>query len=203
MGRTLDCEATYKRRRSTGRAELETDYVLFRGDFRVKLPFGAITATSVRAGVLTLRSAEGTLALLLGDRAEKWAAAIRSPKSRLDKIGVKAGQRVSLDRVTDAAFIDELKTAGADLSARLRKNSDVVFVLVESAADLRNIARAGASLAPDGAVWAIRRKGVAEASEALTMAAGKAAGLVDVKVVRFSETHTAEKFVIPKARRRA
>jgi hypothetical protein len=34
------------------------------------------------------------------------------------------------------------------------------------------------------------------------MAAGKAAGLVDVKVVRFSETHTAEKFVIPKSRRR-
>ena len=31
--------------------------------------------------------------------------------------------------------------------------------------------------------------------------AGKAAGLVDVKVVRFSETHTAEKLVIPVARR--
>ncbi|MFL6248779.1 MAG: hypothetical protein ACJ74H_22330 [Thermoanaerobaculia bacterium] len=29
------------------------------------------------------------------------------------------------------------------------------------------------------------------------IAAGKAAGLVDVKVVRFSDTHTAEKFVIP------
>ena len=31
------------------------------------------------------------------------------------------------------------------------------------------------------------------------MAAGKAAGLVDVKVVGFSPTHTAEKFVIPVA----
>jgi hypothetical protein len=29
------------------------------------------------------------------------------------------------------------------------------------------------------------------------MVAGKAAGLVDVKVVSFSATHTAEKFVIP------
>ena len=35
------------------------------------------------------------------------------------------------------------------------------------------------------------------------MAAGKAAGLVDVKVVKFSETHTAEKFVIPVARRKS
>jgi hypothetical protein len=33
------------------------------------------------------------------------------------------------------------------------------------------------------------------------MRAGKLAGLVDVKVARFSDTHTAEKFVIPVARR--
>lgn len=34
------------------------------------------------------------------------------------------------------------------------------------------------------------------------MAAGKAAGLVDVKVVSFSATHTAETFVIPVSARR-
>jgi hypothetical protein len=33
------------------------------------------------------------------------------------------------------------------------------------------------------------------------LAAGKQAGLVDVKVVSFSDTHTAEKFVIPVAKR--
>jgi hypothetical protein len=33
------------------------------------------------------------------------------------------------------------------------------------------------------------------------MAAGKAAGLVDVKVVSFSDTHSANKFVIPKDKR--
>jgi len=33
------------------------------------------------------------------------------------------------------------------------------------------------------------------------MSAGKRAGLVDVKVVSFSETHTAEKFVVPVAKR--
>ena len=38
-------------------------------------------------------------------------------------------------------------------------------------------------------------------SEAAVMAAGKAAGLVDTKVVAFSETHTAERLVIPVARR--
>ena len=33
------------------------------------------------------------------------------------------------------------------------------------------------------------------------MKAGKAAGLVDVKVVRLSDTHTAEKYVIPVSKR--
>jgi hypothetical protein len=63
MGQALACEATFKRQRSSGRAELETDYVLFRGDFRVKLPFAGITGVSTRDGVLTLKSADGTLTL--------------------------------------------------------------------------------------------------------------------------------------------
>ena len=53
------------------------------------------------------------------------------------------------------------------------------------------------SLKPNGALWVIRPKGRPEISERAVMAAGKAAGLVDVKVVGFSPTHTAEKFVIP------
>ena len=49
----------------------------------------------------------------------------------------------------------------------------------------------------DGSLWTIRPKGSPHVSESDVMKAGQAAGLVDVKVVRFSETHTAEKFVIP------
>jgi len=63
--------------------------------------------------------------------------------------------------------------------------------------DLDRLAALKASLTPEGALWIIRPKDVKEITEADTMAAGKAAGLVDVKVVRFSDTHTAEKFVIP------
>jgi hypothetical protein len=201
MGVRLSCSAAFNRLTSTGQAELETDYVLFRGDFRAKLPFSSITSVAARDGVLTLKSPEGTLALTLGPKAEKWATVIKSPKSRIDKIGVKPGQRVSVVDVPDRGFVNELKASGADVSERLRKDNDAVFVGVESGAALRQFARLARSLAPAGALWAIRRKGVADASEALTMAAGKAAGLVDVKVVRFSETHTAEKFVIPKSKR--
>ena len=202
MGLDTTCSATFNKQTSAGRAQLETDHVLFRGDFRVRLPLSAITGVSSRDGVLSLKSAEGTLALDLGNAADKWASKIRSPKTRVEKLGVKPGARVSIVALHDDAFVEELKHAGADVSTRMRRHSDQIYVAVESAKDLTRFATLVSSLAPDGAVWAIRRKGLKDASEAATMAAGKAAGLVDVKVARFSETHTAEKFVRPVASRR-
>jgi hypothetical protein len=201
MGLDTRCSATFNKQTSVGRAQLETDHLLFRGDFRVKLALTAITGLSTKDGVLSLKSAEGTLALALGPAAEKWAAKIGSPKSRVDKLGVKPGARVSVVGFTDTGFVAELTTAGADVSSRVRTQSDQIYVAIESSKDLVRFAALLPSLAPNGAIWAIRRKGVADASEAATMAAGKAAGLVDVKVTRFSETHTAEKFVRPVATR--
>jgi len=203
MGLDTTCTATFKTQTSEGRAQLETDYVLFRGDFRVKLPLSAITLVSQKAGVLSMKSADGTLALTLGSAAEKWLAKIRTPKRRIDKLGVKPGMRVALVGIDDAQFAGELKAAGAVVVSGARARADHVYLAIESAADLQKFAKLLPLLEPDGAIWAIRRKGLADASEAATMAAGKAAGLVDVKVARFSDTHTAEKYVRPLATRRA
>jgi len=197
MGLDLTCSATYKNQSSAGRVQLETDHVLFRGAFRVRLPLSTITAVTVRDGMLSLRTADGTLLLGLGPDAAKWAARIQSPKSRVEKLGVKPGMRVSLAGVVDRAFRAELAAAGADVSTRVRKNSDQIYMPVGSAKDLARFKALLPLLAQSGALWVIRRKGLADASEAATMAAGLAAGLVDVKVARFSETHTAEKFVRP------
>ncbi len=201
MGLDTRCSATFNKQTSVGRAQLETDYVLFRGDFRVKLALTAISRVSTKDGVLSLKSRDGTLVLSLGAAADKWAAKIESPKSRVEKLGVKPGARVSVLGVADQAFLDELTAVGADVSTRVRQASDQIYMAVESAEDLARFKAVLSSLLPSGAVWAIRRKGLAEASESATMAAGKAAGLVDVKVARFSETHTAEKFVRPVATR--
>jgi hypothetical protein len=56
-------------------------------------------------------------------------------------------------------------------------------------------------LKQNGALWIIRPKGSEAITEAEVMAAGKHAGLVDVKVVSFSPSHTAEKFMIPRSAR--
>jgi hypothetical protein len=132
MGLDTRCSATFNKQTSVGRVQLETDYVLFRGDFRVKLALAAITGLTTKDGVLSLKSAEGTLALALGAAADKWAAKIGSPKSRIEKLGVKPGLRVSVLGVVDPTFIDELTAAGADVSTRARKGSDQIYVAVES-----------------------------------------------------------------------
>lgn len=163
----------------------------------MKLPLSSITAVSTKGGVLSLTSGEGTLTLSIGSSAGKWATKITSPPSRVQKLGVKPGMRISVLGVSDAAFEAELKDAGADVSSRLRKDSHQVYIAIECAKDLRRFEIVLPSVMQDGAVWAIRRRGLKDATEAATMAAGHAAGLVDVKVARFSDTHTAEKFVRP------
>jgi hypothetical protein len=202
MGLDTTCVATFNRQRSEGRALLETDYVLFRGDFRVKVPMSSITSITASRGTLTLGTADGVLSLQLGQAAEKWAAKLSAPKSLVEKLGVKPGARIALVGIADSGFIDDLRRAGATVinppGATL---NDIIFFAVNAAKDLDRFGSLQKSLAPDGALWSIRPKGRADISESIVMAAGKAAGLVDVKVARFSDTHTAEKFVRPKSRR--
>ena len=119
-------------------------------------------------------------------------------RTRLQKLGVKPEWRASALGVDDAAFLEELEAAVAQLSVgRALKNSDAIFYGVSREAELPRMEKLKAALKPNGALWTIRPKGRPEISEGSVMAAGKAAGLVDVKVVSFSPTHTAEKFVIP------
>jgi len=137
-------------------------------------------------------------------QASKWAQRILHPPSRLDKLGVKPGMRVRLLGGVDAAFANDLAKAGATVVKRAGgAPADLVFYAVERREDLAQLGALAGAIVPNGAIWTLRTKGQRAVTEADTMAAGKAAGLVDVKVVSFSETITAEKFVIPVARRPA
>jgi hypothetical protein len=125
-----------------------------------------------------------------------------SHRSLVEKLGVKPDSRVSLLGMEDGGFLEELRAAGADLSVgRRRKQSDLIFLGVESIRDLGKIRGLEPSMARDGAVWVVYPKGRKDLRETDVIAAGVAAGLVDNKVVRFSDTHTALRFVIPVARR--
>lgn len=198
MGREKECVATWNGERSAGRALLESTEVLFRGTFRVKLPLATLTAASARGGVLRLEGPAGTLALALGDEAAAWLERIRHPKSVIDKLGVKPAHSVSVLAVPDDGFRRDLAARAASVSeGRAKKGSDLVFLGAATKAALAKLKTLRAAIAPDGAVWVVWPKGRPALREDDVRAAAKAAGLVDVKVVAFSATHSALKLVIP------
>ena len=122
---------------------------------------------------------------------------VRYPRSRIEKLGVKPGSRVAVLGIQDAEFFDELKERGAEVVKRFGKGLDFVFVAMESATDLPRLAKLRDAVHPSGAVWVIWPKGRKEFREDDIRAYGPKAGLVDVKVMAFSETLSALKMVVP------
>ena len=199
MGAEAICDAKVKGKRVSGRARLEMDTLEFRApELRLSIPFKQMRRIVAEGGSLVVESDQGTLSLALGPVAARWADKIRNPPSRLDKIGAKPEWRASAVGIDDRGFLKEMGDRIAQLSiGRVLEDSDAIFFGATDAAQLSRLATLKRSLKPAGALWVIRPKGRKEISEQSVMAAGKAAGLVDVKVVSFSPTHTAEKFVIP------
>ena len=201
MGQELRCTARHDGRSSAGRLLLETDELIFRGEFRLVVPYRSVSRVHAHDGVLELAFGDETAEFDLGDVAERAAKRIANPKGRLDKLGVKAGQRVAVLGVADEDFRAELAARARLVDGEDGAPLDHLFAAVESSDDLDRLAELRGRIAPDGAVWTVRRKGRKDLTEGDVMAAGKRAGLVDVKVVRFSATDTAEKLVIPVASR--
>jgi hypothetical protein len=203
MGAEIVCRATLDGEASRGKALLETAEVIFRGDFRARVPFADIKSIAVKGDTLALKWRGGTLALELGAPiAARWAEKIKSPPSRLDKLGVKAGSRVALvgSFAFDDTFAEEVAKRGAAITAR--GSVDLLFFAPASPPDLERVPTLAKRLAPAGGLWIVRPKGLATpVTEGTTRSAGLAAGLVDVKVAAFSTTHSALKFVIPVATR--
>ena len=201
MGREARCVGRFGRESGEGRLQLETAELSFRGPFRLIIPLKSITSVEAARGALRVKFEGGAASFDLGKTAEAWVKSIREPKGLLDKLGVKSGQRVKVLASPDAAFLSELKARGAAVHSGSARELDHLFLFVSSEAELGRIGGLPRSLRPEGALWVIRPKGPTGVSEAATRAAGLKAGLVDVKVVAFSPTHTAEKFVIPLSRR--
>ena len=198
MGYDRACTLTYDGRTTSGTALLEQKDLTFRGPSRLTIPLASVSSAIARHGVLRVQFGDRTAEFALGDAAEKWASRITNPPSRLDKLGVKEGMRVEVVALADQGFLDEVVARGARIvRSTAARPADAIFFAATQRAALAKLANLARRLKPNGALWVVRPKGRPEITEAETMAAGKRAGLVDVKVVSFSGTHTAEKFVIP------
>jgi hypothetical protein len=125
-----------------------------------------------------------------------------SHRSLLDKLGVKPSQRVCVLGVSDMAFQSGLEAVVPDFCRdKLAKEADLIFLAANDLESLARIKSLVGSIKRDGAIWIVYPKGQKHIRETDVMAAGKSAGFTDNKVCRFSETHTALRFVVPLARR--
>jgi hypothetical protein len=120
----------------------------------------------------------------------------------VDKLGIKAGQRISVMGVESAEFLAELASRVPDCSrGKLVKDADLILFSAETVQDLARLKSLANVIQKAGAIWVVYPKGQKHIREIDVITAAKFAGLVDNKVCSFSTTHTALRLCIPIAKR--
>lgn len=207
MGQETQCVVHYGGGVSLGKAQLESDDLRFRGDFRLTIPLKDVRSVEAANGSLRVAFPDGEALFELGTLAERWAEKIQHPRLLIDKLDVKPGSRVAVLGVTDAAFLTELnRRTDYVLMHDLADNLDLIFLQAETRADLEQLASCQLehSLRRSGTgagIWVVAPKARTDITELDVLLTGRSCGLKDIKVARFSATHTAHKFVIPRERR--
>jgi hypothetical protein len=201
MGEEARCAVRFGSARSEGKALLETDELIFRGDFRIAVPLKSITDLAASNGELRVGFADGEATFELGPKAERWAERIRNPRSLLDKLGVKPESNVAVVDLDDSEFRRLLEECVERYATAPEPESDLIFLGAESTGDLGRIESLVQYLRPNGHIWVVAPKGRQDIREIDVLQAGRAAGLKDTKVASFSGTHTAHRFTIPLERR--
>jgi len=187
---------------SEGKALLETSEILFRGGFRLKIPFSTIKSAKAVDGELLLQTVDGLAIFHLGAAAAKWCDKILHPKSRTEKLGVNPGAKISLLGSFAPDFLAEISELTKSVSTgKVASDADCIFFAADSKEDLRGLPKITKSMKGAAALWIVYPKGQKHMTENDVLAAGRKTGLKDVKVVAFSSTHTALKFVIPLSNR--
>src|SRR5258706_2797602 len=113
VGNEVVCVVRFGKQKARGKALLETAEVIFRsedGALRLKLAFADLKSASAADGELRLETAEGPAIFQLGANAAKWCEKILHPKTRVEKLGIKANAAVSLVGDFDADFLTELRS---------------------------------------------------------------------------------------------
>jgi hypothetical protein len=201
MGNEALCRVELDGAAADAKVLLETDELIVRGAMKVRIPFAEITSLDADGDALRVAWNGRRCTIALGAQSEKWAEKIRNPKSVADKLGVRAGQRVSLLGEHDASFVSAIEKSGADVVRTPRSDSHAIFFATANRSELAQLATLRNFLVPAGALWVVRPKGVTTIAESDVLDAGRAAELVDVKVVRISATLTGEKFVVRRQNR--
>jgi hypothetical protein len=205
VGNEANCVVTFGKQKGRGKALLETSELIFRsedGAMRLKLVFAGIKSASAADGQLRVEGPEGLAVFELGANAAKWCEKILHPKTRMEKLGIKPDAAVALLGKFDDEFLAELRSRTKNVNTgKIVADAEWIFFAADSIQDLLQVPKLAKSLKGAAALWIVYPKGQKQITETDVIAAGRKPGLKDVKVVGFSPTHTALKFVIPLAKR--
>jgi hypothetical protein len=210
VGNEATCVVTFGKQKARGKALLETSELIFRsedGAMRLKVAFADITSASAAAGQLRVEGPDGLAVFALGANAAKWCEKILHPKTRMEKLGIKRDAAVALVGKFDDGFLTELRSRTKNVSSgkiagdALAADAEWIFFAADSSKDLSPVAKLAKTLKGAAALWIVYPKGQKQIRENDVVSAGRKSGLKDVKVVGFSPTHTALKFVIPVEKR--
>src|SRR5882762_1016374 len=152
VGNEVVCVVRFGKQKARGKALLEASEVIFRsedGAGRLKLPFADLKSASAADGELRLETAEGPAIFQLGANAAKWCERILHPKTRLEKLGIKANAAVSLVGDFEADFLGELRSVTKNVSipgdnrgkAGAGADAEWIFFSADSSKDLSQVAK--------------------------------------------------------------
>ncbi|MEW5799850.1 MAG: hypothetical protein AB1728_12690 [Bacteroidota bacterium] len=199
MGTEVTTKVSIGAKKTEAKVLLETSAIIIRGELGMTIPFNEMKSLTSENGILSFSFKGKKITVSVGAKAEKWLEKIKNPKSVLDKLGVTADSTVSVINFKDEKFLADIqKKAGAVTLGKAAKGSDLIFYEANSEKEVEQLALLKKYLKPNGGIWVLSLKGKSATIKDIdVMKIGKRCGLVDNKVVGFSETHTALKFVIP------
>jgi hypothetical protein len=202
VGLEATCNVRYEERTANGRALLESDVLLFRGDFKLSIPHTDMSGVEAENGELKVTFPGGVAVFELGPAAERWAEKLRSPRSLVDKLGVPEGGRVAVINLEDAELISQLEERAADVAEHAAPpDTDLILWRLDRREELSEMDSLMKCLRPGGAIWVFRQREGGRVSEGMVRSTASNIGMVDVKVLRYSDELTAVKLVSRKGYR--
>jgi hypothetical protein len=193
MGRELQCNVKLGKQQGLATAHLDSTGIQLRGSIRGVWLHAQLNAIEVRNDSLTASTPDGLLSIALGNvEAEKWRHALLNPKSRAEKLGLKAKMRVFVIGAHEEISA-ELSSAECVVSKKI-DDAALVFLPVMDSKALNGFDRLPEDADHAQHVWVLREKGRDGVSEKLILDAAAAAGFKPTKTLRWSDTLTADRY---------
>lgn len=156
---------------------LEGQEIFFRPDVpegqrvkRLRIPVAETTRLEASGRELVVEHKSETMRFTI-DHPERWVAKIRTPKSRVDKLGIRAGTVVYIHNLKDGALDDELSATLAVKKKTLGPEVDVVLYGAETESDLEDLRSIAEATKDTVALWVLWTKASALEAAALAQAA--------------------------------